>query len=154
MEDDPGVTLAVEICEDLWAPVPPSSLHAVAGATVLLCPSASNDLVGKAEYRRELVKVQSGRAVGAYVYANTGVHESTTDVVFGGHLIVAENATLLAESERFRRDGELVVTEVDVERLLVDRVRQTSFAEGVHALPDGYRRVALAAVPASAPFHR
>jgi len=152
MEDDPGVTLAVEICEDLWAPVPPSSLHAVAGATVLLCPSASNDLVGKAEYRRELVKVQSGRAVGAYVYANTGVHESTTDVVFGGHLIVAENATLLAESERFRRDGELVVTEVDVERLLVDRVRQTSFAEGVHALPDGYRRVALAAVPASAPF--
>jgi NAD+ synthase (glutamine-hydrolysing) len=153
LAEEPGVTLAVEICEDLWAPVPPSSLHAVAGATVLLCPSASNDVVGKAEYRRELVKVQSGRAVAAYVYANTGVHESTTDVVFGGHLLVAENATLLAEGERFRRDGELIVTDVDTERLLVERMRQTSFAEGVHALPEGYRKVALAPVPAAAP-HR
>ena len=83
---------AVEICEDLWAPVPPSSRHAVAGATVLLNPSASNELVGKAEYRRELVKRAVGRAtLAAYVYANTGVHESTTDVVFGGQLLIAEN---------------------------------------------------------------
>ena len=153
LEEEPGVSLAVEICEDLWAPVPPSSLHAVAGATVLLCPSASNDLVGKAAYRRELVKVQSGRAVGAYLYANTGVHESTTDVVFGGHLVIAENATVLAEGERFRRDGELIVTDVDTERLLVERMRQTSFAEGVHALPGAYRKVALAPIPAPSP-HR
>ena len=153
LEEEPGVTLAVEICEDLWAPVPPSSLHAVAGATVLLCPSASNDLVGKAAYRRELVKVQSGRAVGAYVYANTGVHESTTDVVFGGHLVIAENATVLAEGERFRREGELVVTDVDTERLLVERVRQTSFAEGVHGLSGEYRRVALEPIPVRSP-HR
>jgi NAD+ synthase (glutamine-hydrolysing) len=153
LEEEPGVSLAVEICEDLWAPVPPSSLHAMAGATVLLCPSASNDLVGKAAYRRELVKVQSGRAVSAYVYANTGVHESTTDVVFGGHLLIAENATVLAESERFRREGELVVTDVDTERLLVERVRQTSFAEGVHAFPGDYRKVTLDAMPARAP-HR
>jgi NAD+ synthase (glutamine-hydrolysing) len=152
LEAEPGVTLAVEICEDLWAPVPPSSLHAVAGATVLLCPSASNDVVGKAEYRRELVKVQSGRAVAAYAYANCGVHESTTDVVFGGHLVIAENATLLAESERFRRDGELVVTDVDTERLLVERMRQTSFAEGVHALSAGYRKVALAPMSAPQPY--
>lgn len=153
LEEEPGVSLAVEICEDLWAPVPPSSLHAVAGATVLLCPSASNDLVGKAAYRRDLVKVQSGRAVAAYVYANTGVHESTTDVVFGGHLVIAENATVLAESERFRRDGELVVTDVDIERLLVERVRQTSFAEGVHALSGDYRKIALDPIPAPSP-HR
>jgi NAD+ synthase (glutamine-hydrolysing) len=153
LEEEPGVSLAVEICEDLWAPVPPSSLHAVAGATVLLCPSASNDLVGKAAYRRELVTVQSGRAVAAYVYANTGVHESTTDVVFGGHLMIAENATVLAESERFRREGELVVTDIDTERLLVERVRQTSFAEGVHDLAPGYRKVALAPIPAPSP-HR
>src|SRR5207244_6871215 len=133
-DSEPGVALGVEICEDLWAAVPPSSFHAVAGATVILNPSASNELVAKAEYRRELVKVQSGRAIAAYVYANAGVPESTTDVVFGGHLVIAENATVLAESERFRREGELVVTDVDTERLLVERVRQTSFAEGVHGL--------------------
>src|SRR4029450_2592288 len=93
---------------------PPSSRHAVAGATVILNPSASNDLVGEGQYRRELVIQQSGRTLAAYVYANTGVHESTTDLVFGGHLLIAENGVLLAEGERFRRDGELVATGVDV----------------------------------------
>ncbi len=153
LPEDPGVTLAVEICEDLWAPIPPSSRHAVAGATVLLNPSASNDLVAKAEYRRELVRQQSGRTLSAYVYANAGVHESTTDLVFGGHLLVAENGVLLAEGERFRRDGELVVTDVDVERLRVERVRQTSFADAVHATGPAYRTVELAPVPAPKP-HR
>ena len=153
LPEDPGVTLAVEICEDLWAPIPPSSRHAVAGATVLLNPSASNDLVAKAEYRRELVRQQSGRTLSAYVYANAGVHESTTDLVFGGHLLVAENGVLLAEGERFRRDGELLVTDVDVERLRVERARQTSFADAVHAAGPAYRTVALAPVPAPQP-HR
>jgi NAD+ synthase (glutamine-hydrolysing) len=153
LPEDPGVTLAVEICEDLWAPIPPSSRHAVAGATVLLNPSASNDLVAKAEYRRELVRQQSGRTLAAYVYANAGVHESTTDVVFGGHLLIAENGVLLAEGERFRRDGELMMTDVDVERLRVERARQTSFADAVHGAGPAYRRVALAAVPAPQP-HR
>ena len=153
LPEDPGVTLAVEICEDLWAPIPPSSRHAVAGATVLLNPSASNDLVAKAEYRRELVRQQSGRTLSAYVYANAGVHESTTDLVFGGHLLVAENGVLLAEGERFRREGELVVTDVDVERLRVERARQTSFADAVHAALPAYRTVALDPVPAPAP-HR
>jgi len=153
LPEDPGVTLAVEICEDLWAPIPPSSRHAVAGATVLLNPSASNDLVAKAEYRRELVRQQSGRTLSAYVYANAGVHESTTDLVFGGHLLIAENGVLLAEGERFRRDGELVVTDVDVERLRVERARQTSFADAVHGTGPAYRTVALAPVPAPRP-HR
>jgi NAD+ synthase (glutamine-hydrolysing) len=151
LPEDPGVTLAVEICEDLWAPIPPSSRHAVAGATVLLNPSASNDLVAKAEYRRELVRQQSGRTLSAYVYANAGVHESTTDLVFGGHLLVAENGALLAEGERFRRDGDLVVTDVDVERLRVERARQTSFADAVHAAPTAYRTVPLAPVPPPRP---
>jgi len=153
LPEDPGVALAVEICEDLWAPIPPSSRHAVAGATVILNPSASNDLVAKAEYRRELVRQQSGRTLSAYVYANAGVHESTTDLVFGGHLLVAENGVLLAEGERFRREGELVVTDVDVERLRVERARQTSFADAVHAAAPSYRTVPLEPVPAPEP-HR
>jgi len=153
LPEDPGVTLAVEICEDLWAPIPPSSRHAVAGATVVLNPSASNDLVAKAEYRRELVRQQSGRTLSAYVYANAGVHESTTDLVFGGHLLVAENGVLLAEGERFRRNGDLVVTDVDVERLRVERARQTTFADAVHGATAAYRTVVLAPVPAPQP-HR
>jgi NAD+ synthase (glutamine-hydrolysing) len=153
VDSEPGVALGVEICEDLWAAVPPSSFHAIAGATVILNPSASNELVAKAEYRRELVKVQSGRTITAYAYANAGVHESTTDVVFGGQLLVAENGVLLAEGERFRREGDLLVTDVDTERLLVERARQTSFAEGVHALARAHRRVALAPIAAPRP-HR
>jgi NAD+ synthase (glutamine-hydrolysing) len=147
---EPWVTLAVEICEDLWAPVPPSSRHAVSGATVLLCPSASPDQVAKSEWRRELVKQQSGRTVSAYVYANCGVHESTTDLVFGGHLLVAENGVLLAEGERFKRQGDLVVTDVDTERLYVERMRQTTFtmAEG---MPGGARRLLLAPLPTPKP---
>jgi NAD+ synthase (glutamine-hydrolysing) len=153
LESEPGVALGVEICEDLWAAVPPSSFHAVAGATVILNPSASNELVAKAEYRRELVKVQSGRTIAGYVYANAGVHESTTDVVFGGQLLVAENGVLLAEGERFKRDGDLLVTDLDTERLMVERARQTSFAEGVHALARAHRRIALDPIPAARP-HR
>src|SRR5437762_368744 len=143
VEAEPGVVLGVEICEDLWAAGPPSSFHALAGATVLANLSASNELVAKAEYRRELVLVQSGRALAAYVYANNGVHESTTDVVFGGQLLIAENAVLLSEGRRFRREGELVVTDADTERLQLERARQTSFSDGVHVLPKGYRRLAL-----------
>jgi NAD+ synthase (glutamine-hydrolysing) len=152
VESEPGVIFAVEICEDLWVPVPPSSLHAVAGATLLLNPSASIDLVGKADYRRELVKQQSGRTVSGYVLANTGVHESTTDVVFGGHLMVAEDGVVVAEAERFQRDGQLLVTDVDTERLLVERMRLTSFSDTAHSLRSPYRRVTLAPIPAPEPF--
>jgi NAD+ synthase (glutamine-hydrolysing) len=153
VEGEPAVTIGVEICEDLWSPIPPSSHHAVAGATVLLNLSASNELVGKAEYRRELVKVQSGRTLSAYVYANNGVHESTTDVVFGGQLLVAENATLVAEGRRFTRQGDLLVTDVDVERLVVERMKQTSFNDAVHELPQPYARVTADPIPPPKP-HR
>ncbi len=151
LESEPAVAFGVEICEDLWSPVPPSCFHAAAGATVILTPSASNEIVGKADYRRELVLQQSGRLLCGYVYANAGVHESTTDVVFGGQLLIAENATLLAEGRRFAREGDLVACEVDVERLTVERVRQTSFADAVHRLAAPYRRVALREIPAEQP---
>ena len=91
-------SLGVEICEDLWMPVPPSSPQAVAGATVLANLSASNEVIGKAGYRRQLVAGQSGRCIAGYVYASCGVGESTTDLVFGGHCLIAENGGLLAES--------------------------------------------------------
>jgi NAD+ synthase (glutamine-hydrolysing) len=145
--DARAFVIGVEICEDLWAPVPPSSLLAVAGATIVLNLSSSNEIVAKAAFRRELVKQQSARGLCAYAYANTGVHESTTDVVFGGHLLVAENGTLLAEGERFKRAGDLVATDVDTEWLTVERIRQTSFADGVHALRGPFRTVALEPVP-------
>jgi NAD+ synthase (glutamine-hydrolysing) len=103
--DVDGLVLGVEICEDLWVPVPPSSFQALAGATVLLNPSASNEVIGKAAYRRQLVLNQSGRCLAAYVYAACGVWESTTDVVFGGHCLIAENGNLLARPGPAVRPG-------------------------------------------------
>ncbi len=130
VEGSPNLALGFEICEDLWVPSPPSVRLAQAGATVLSNLSASNEGVGKADYRRELVKQHSGRTLSAYVFANVGVHESTTDLVFGGHLMVAENGVLLAENRRFRREAEILATEVDVDRLAVERMRQKTFSEG------------------------
>jgi NAD+ synthase (glutamine-hydrolysing) len=127
-EDVPNLVLGVEICEDLWVPSPPSSALALAGATVLVNLSASNEVIGKAAYRRLLVEGQSGRCVAAYVYASCGVWESTTDVVFGGHGLIAENGTLLAESERFQRRETLLVADIDLDRLQADRLRMNSFA--------------------------
>src|SRR6202040_2927404 len=126
-EDVEGLILGVEICEDLWVPIPPSSFQALRGATVLVNPSASNEVIGKAAYRRQLVLNQSGRCLAAYLYAACGVWESTTDVVFGGHCLIAENGTLLAESRRFQRDDALLVADVDLDRLRVDRLRMNSF---------------------------
>ncbi|HEV3387115.1 MAG TPA: NAD(+) synthase [Gemmata sp.] len=123
----PGFTLAVEICEDLWMPVPPSSLAAVMGATVFANLSASNEVIGKASYRQQLVMSQSGRCLGAYLYAGCGVGESSTDIVFGGHCLIAENGVLLAESERFSRGGHLLVADIDLDRMLHDRMQANSF---------------------------
>jgi NAD+ synthase (glutamine-hydrolysing) len=128
--DVEGFTLGVEICEDLWMPIPPSSWQALNGATVLANPSASNEVIGKAAYRRQLVQSQSGRCIAGYIYASNGVSESTTDVVFGGHCLIAENGNLLAESERFQRDDALLITDIDLERLAGDRRRTGSFGFG------------------------
>ncbi|MFA6158375.1 MAG: NAD(+) synthase [Candidatus Paceibacterota bacterium] len=121
--------LALEICEDLWTPLPPSSFHTVAGATIVANLSASNELVGKAEYRRSLVANQSARTVSGYVYASSGVHESTTDVVFGGHAMIAENGMMLSETKRFNRESEIIVSEIDIENCVLDRIKTTSFGE-------------------------
>ncbi len=120
-----GITLAAEVCEDLWAPVPPSSAHALAGANVLVNLSASNEVTGKAQYRRDLVKNQSARLFSAYLFACAGEGESTTDLVFGGHNLIAENGLLLAESKSFTTG--LLVTEIDIERLRNERRRIGSF---------------------------
>ena len=127
--------IGVEICEDLWSPLPPSSFQVLHGADLILNLSASNELVGKADYRRSLVAHQSARGICAYVYASCGAGESTQDVVFGGHALVAEDGVVLAESRRFAQEGELVVADVDIEHLRLDRERTTSFGDSLHAFP-------------------
>jgi NAD+ synthase (glutamine-hydrolysing) len=141
-ESHAGVVVGVEICEDLWTPIPPSCFQALAGAKILVNLSASNEVIGKAAYRRQLVASQSGRCIAGYVYASNGVTESTTDVVFGGHGIIAENGNLLAESPRFQRDDTLVVSDIDVDRLRNDRQKTNSFNDSLPLLPErGFRRV-------------
>ena len=134
----PELVLGVEICEDLWAPVPPSCAHALAGATLVCNLSASDETVGKAAYRRELVAGQSGRLLCGYVYADAGHGESTTDMTFAGHDLIAENGALLAEAAPFGPGR--AVTELDLGRLVQERVRSTTFVPD----PAGYETV---------PFH-
>jgi len=121
--------VGIEVCEDLWAVTPLSNDQALAGATILLNPSASVELLGKAEYRRELVKQQAARCLAAYAYAGSGPGESTTDVVFGGHALIAENGSLLTESDRFSFESHLVVADVDVDRLNHERRVNSSFSQ-------------------------
>lgn len=121
----PGLVIGVEICEDLWAPVPPSVRLAAEGATLILNLSASDEVAGKAEYRRQLVTGQSARLVCGYVYADAGEGESSTDLVFAGHNMIAENGTILAE-QRFSTG--LTISEIDVERLIYERQRMNTYA--------------------------
>ena len=123
------VCVGVELCEDLWTPMPPSGELALAGANVIVNLSASDALVGKRDYRRNLVINQSARCMAAYVYASAGVHESTTDMVFSGHLMVAENGSMIAESKPFSRITEIVYADVDVERLNMQRLSEGSFQD-------------------------
>ncbi|MCS7020408.1 MAG: NAD(+) synthase [Gemmataceae bacterium] len=137
----PALVMAVEICEDLWVPVPPSSQAALAGATVLCNLSASNDLVGKAAYRRQLVLSQSGRCVAGYVYASSGMGESSTDLAFGGHALIAENGTLLAENDRFSPTSALLVADIDLQHLWHDRCQMTSFHDNRLAHARAWRHI-------------
>lgn len=133
-ENFPDFQLHVEICEDLWTPVPPSTWAALAGATVLANLSASNVTIGKADFRRALCAAQSGRCVAAYLFAAAGPGESTTDLAWDGQALIYENAELLAEGPRFPLEGHLITADVDLERLRQDRIRLTSFhdAAGDH----------------------
>lgn len=125
----PGLVLGVEICEDLWLPIPPSSFLALQGATVLCNLSASTEVIGKATYRQALVSQQAGRCSAAYLYAASGVTESTTDVIFSGHCLVSEAGNMIAQSARFERDSRLTMADIDLERLQTDRQRQPSFSD-------------------------
>ncbi|MEE1195961.1 MAG: NAD(+) synthase [Lachnospiraceae bacterium] len=121
----PRLIVAGEICEDLWAPVPPSTDHALAGATVLVNLSASDELTGKAAYRRELIKGQSARLLCAYIYATAGDGESTTDLVFGGQNLIAENGVLLKEAKRFVNQN--IYADIDINRLVNERRVNTTY---------------------------
>ena len=123
--EHPCLKIAVEICEDLWAPVSPGVSHALAGATILLNLSASDELIGKASYRKDLVSGQSARLLCGYLYADAGEGESTTDLVFAGHHLIAENGTMLAQSKPFANED--IAVEIDVERLAWERSKNTSF---------------------------
>ncbi len=136
------ITLGIEICEDLWVPIPPSSRHTLAGATIVANLSASNEIVGKVSYRRDLVQKQSAGTVCAYIYASCGVNESSTDLVFSGHALVAENGTILAESKRFDPESQIVYSDVDTELLAINRKRTNSFADSKGAVDiESYRTV-------------
>jgi NAD+ synthase (glutamine-hydrolysing) len=126
-----GFKLHAEICEDLWTPIPPSSYAALAGATVLVNLSASNITIGKAEYRRSLCASQSGKCIAAYLYSCAGPGESTTDMAWDGHALIYENGDLLAESERFADREQIITADIDLERLVQDRMRMTSFSDSV-----------------------
>ncbi|RPI43935.1 MAG: NAD(+) synthase, partial [Betaproteobacteria bacterium] len=119
----------IEICEDLWAPIPPSTFGALAGASMLLNLSASNVTMGKDEYRRLLGSSQSARCLSAYLYCASGFGESTTDLAWDGHGFIYENGTLLAETQRFRYESQLAIADIDMDRLAQDRVRQNTFAQ-------------------------
>jgi NAD+ synthase (glutamine-hydrolysing) len=128
--DGADLTFGVEICEDLWAVTPPSNHMASNGANLIFNLSASNELIGKAAYREELVRTQSARLMAAYVYASSGVGESTTDTVFGGHALIAEYGSTVAENERFAMTSHLISADVDLERLRWLRLNESSYGDG------------------------
>lgn len=139
------LAFGVEVCEDLWHVIPPSSHLAIAGATVIFNPSASDELVSKADYRRQLIRQQSARCVAGYVYASAGVHESTTDLVYGGHALVAENGSILVENQRFERENSLVHADVDCQRMTTTRRLETTMPDA--ELPSDKRFVSVAMGP-------
>ncbi|MEM7096710.1 MAG: NAD(+) synthase [Pseudomonadota bacterium] len=132
-----GHRIGIEICEDLWSPQPPSTDACLAGATIMLNLSASNELIAKSDYRRDLVKMASAKNICAYVYANAGPTESTKDIVFGGHCMIFESGVCLGENQRFEFQPEPVIADIDTDKLLHDRSQNTTFAQATR--PTSYR---------------
>ena len=129
-EGEEEIVFGIEVCEDLWSVVPPSSYQALAGANILFNLSASDEIVAKSEYRSSLVATQSARCMAAYVYTSCGVGESTTDVVFGGDCMIAENGAILERGERFLDESQIIFADVDLQRLKSFRAAEGSFADG------------------------
>ncbi|HKP75547.1 MAG TPA: NAD(+) synthase, partial [Longimicrobiaceae bacterium] len=137
----PGFRLAVEICEDVWVPIPPSTWTALAGATIVANLSASNITLGKAEYRRELCAAHSARMICGYLYSAAGPGESTTDLAWDGHALIHENGELICESHRFDDDEQVIAGDIDLERLTQDRMRMSSFNDTVGVHKDRLREI-------------
>lgn len=149
--DGKEMTFGVEICEDLWAVTPPSNQMASNGANLIFNLSASNELIGKHEYREELVRTQSARCMAAYVYSSAGVGESTTDTVFGGHAIISEYGTTVKQNERFTIKSHLITADIDLERLRWLRLNETSFSDGRR---EPVRMIKVAPTPAISDLER
>lgn len=118
--------IGIDVCEDLWVNIPPSSYHTLYGANLILNPSASNETIGKPEYRREIIKIQSAKCITAYAYSSAGQTESTTDIVFSGHALVAENGTIINE-DRFSIDSNIIYSDIDLEKLMNDRIKFNTY---------------------------
>lgn len=127
------ISIGVEICEDLWVPIPPSSILALNGCNILCNLSSSNELVSKADYRRAIVNNQSAKCIASYIYSSSGVHESTTDVLFSGHMIISENGTKLSENDRFNRASEIISGIVDLDKLKAERIKNGSFKDNMNS---------------------
>ncbi len=150
-EGIPNLILHVEICEDLWAPIPPSTYAALGGATVIANLSASNITIGKADNRRALCAAQSGKCISAYLYSAAGPGESTNDLAWDGHALIFENNELLAESERFPASAQLIMADVDLERLIQERMRSNTFIDSAGAHADRLRLLRRIDVPLHPP---
>lgn len=127
-------SFGIEICEDLWTPIPPSSILALSGAQIIFNLSASNELIGKHNYLVDLIKQQSARTIAGYVYSSAGFGESSTDLVYAGNAIVAENGALLAKSQRFMTESQIVYADIDIERISGDRQKNSTFKQGISPL--------------------
>jgi NAD+ synthase (glutamine-hydrolysing) len=137
--DVPDLTVHVEICEDVWTPIPPSTYGALAGATVLINLSASNITVGKSDYRHLLCGAQSARCIASYLYTAAGLGESTTDLAWDGQAMIFENGDLLAEAERFAKDEVLISADIDLDRIVSDRASTSNFGDSIHEHLDQIR---------------
>lgn len=147
-------SFAIEICEDLWTPIAPSCNQALAGAEVIFNLSASNEIVGKNNYRRQLVAQQSARCLCGYVYASAGFGESSTDLLFAGSAFVAENGAVLAESERFNLNEQLIISEIDIECLRHDRCRNNTFTDSTVAVKNAaFRKIDCSHIAVHTPFN-
>ncbi|HBZ05766.1 NAD(+) synthase [Massilia haematophila] len=154
VENFPLLRFHVEICEDVWVPVPPSSFAAMAGATVLVNLSASNVLVGKSTYRHQLVSQQSARCMAAYLYTSAGRGESTTDMAWDGQSIIYEKGELLAESQRFLDESHIIFADVDLERLSQERMRATTFAQSARRHADEVKKFRVQRFTLALPLDR
>lgn len=128
-ETEDGVRFGIELCEDLWAPLPPSTMLSVEGAEIILNLSASNELLSKREYRQQLISQQSARCQCGYVYVSAGMGESSSDLVFSGHSVIASCGTVIRESEGYLADNYLMTADIDIDRICADRMKQSSFAD-------------------------